>query len=242
MRSHFLSVIWILSILLAGCSQNTVVEDTSTVPVDSQQSQSTDLSPAPQEAETTEDAGFAQITPLEPTPEPTAREETDTTGIPCNGMLTSPNMEGPYYTPGSPERSSLIETGMPGLPILITGQVFNQDCSPIPGASVDFWQADANGEYDNAGFTLRGHAITDQDGFYAMETIEPGLYTGRPAHIHVKVFDPDGRELLTTQLYFPGSEDSPDVQAAPKLLVAYQGLDDQGRQQIFFNFVVQAQP
>jgi protocatechuate 3,4-dioxygenase beta subunit len=104
---------------------------------------------------------------------------------------------------------------------------------------VDFWQADANGVYDNAGFTLRGRVITDQTGHYSIETIEPGLYTGRPAHIHVKVFAPDGRELLTTQLYFPGSEDSSDVQAAPDLLVSYQGVDDQARQQVFFNFVVQ---
>jgi protocatechuate 3,4-dioxygenase beta subunit len=151
-------------------------------------------------------------------------------------------MEGPYYSPGSPERRSLIEAGMLGTPILISGQVFDQDCNLISGASVDFWQADANGAYDNAGFTLRGHVITDNDGFYAMETIEPGLYTGRPAHIHVKVFASDGRELLTTQMYFPGSENSPDVQAAPDLLVGYQGSDNQGRQLVLFNFVVQAQP
>jgi protocatechuate 3,4-dioxygenase beta subunit len=190
----------------------------------------------------TDDAGFAQVTPLEDTPAPTEIVESGATAMPCSGNLTSPNMEGPYYTPGSPERSSLIETGMLGTPIMITGQVFDQECNPIPGASVDFWQADANGVYDNAGYRLRGRVITDQNGYYAMETIEPGLYTGRPAHIHVKVFAPDGRELLTTQLYFPGSENSPDVQAAPDLLVAYQGLDDQGRQQVFFNFVVPIQP
>jgi protocatechuate 3,4-dioxygenase beta subunit len=128
---------------------------------------------------------------------------------------------------------------MPGNPILIMGRVFDQDCNPIAGAKVDFWLADVNGEYDNLGYTLRGHVFTDENGYYAMESIEPGLYTGRPPHIHVKVFAPDGRELLTTQMYFPGSEGSADVQAAPALLVTYLGPDQNGRQQVIFNFVIQ---
>jgi protocatechuate 3,4-dioxygenase beta subunit len=57
-----------------------------------------------------------------------------------------------------------------------------------------------------------------------------------------KVFAPYGRELLTTQLYFPGSNNPPDVQVTPDLLVASQGVDDQGRRLVFFNFVVQTQP
>lgn len=157
----------------------------------------------------------------------------------CTGKLTPADQEGPYYTPGSPEKASLIEPGMPGEAVLIQGYVFNQNCAAIAGAKVDFWQADANGVYDNAGFTLRGHALTDENGFYAIETIIPGRYPGRPPHIHVKIFAPDGRLLLTTQLYFPGSEASADVQAAPDLLVASQGVDAQGRQQVIFHFVVQ---
>jgi protocatechuate 3,4-dioxygenase beta subunit len=157
---------------------------------------------------------------------------------PCKGAPTSPNMEGPYYTSGSPQRTTLIEPGMPGVPLLILGRVFDGECNPIAGAKVDFWQADMNGVYDNAGYTLRGHAITNEDGYYEIETIEPGLYTGRPPHIHVKVFAPDGRETLTTQLYFPGSEDTRDVAAAPDLLVSYSGEDEAGRQLVFFNFEI----
>jgi hypothetical protein len=156
----------------------------------------------------------------------------------CSGVLTSANMEGPYYSTGAPQRTSLIDPGMPGVPILILGRVFDQECNPIAGAKVDFWQADMNGDYDNAGYTLRGYVISGEDGYYDIETIEPGLYTGRPAHIHVKVFDPDGKETLTTQLYFPGSEGSRDVSAAPDLLVSYAGQDEAGRELVFFNFVV----
>jgi protocatechuate 3,4-dioxygenase beta subunit len=156
----------------------------------------------------------------------------------CTGVLTSPNMEGPYYTPGAPERASLIEPGMAGTPIVVSGRVFDAACNPVAGAKVDFWQADANGVYDNRGYSLRGYVVTDENGAYTIETIEPGVYPGRPPHIHVKVFAADGRELLTTQMYFAGSETSRDVGAAPDLLAPYLGLDEQGRQQIAFDFVV----
>jgi protocatechuate 3,4-dioxygenase beta subunit len=172
-------------------------------------------------------------------PEPNETLALEPPQIPCDGTLTSANQEGPYYSQGSPQRASLVEEGMPGVPVLILGSVFNQDCEPIPGAKVDFWQADANGEYDNVGFRLRGYVFTDQNGSYNIQTIEPGLYTGRPPHIHVKVFDPDGTELLTTQLYFPGSENSADVNAAPDLLVSYLEPDENGRQRVLFNFLVQ---
>ena len=80
-----------------------------------------------------------------------AAQTPELTPIPCSGVLTSPNQEGPFYSPGSPERSSLIEGGMPGVPILIIGRVFDQDCSPFPHAKLDFWLADVNGESDNVG-------------------------------------------------------------------------------------------
>ena len=99
--------------------------------------------------------------------------------------------------------------------------------------------ADADGEYDNAGYTLRGHLFSDENGEYALETIEPTAYTGRPPHIHVKLFAPDGGELLTTQMYFAGSEGSADVNASPDLLATYLGPDEAGRRQALFNFVVQ---
>jgi protocatechuate 3,4-dioxygenase beta subunit len=172
------------------------------------------------------------------TAEPEAATGPDPTPVPCSEALTSRNQEGPYYSAGSPERSSLIEDGMPGTPILISGRIYDQDCNPIAGAKVDFWQADVNGFYDNAGYTLRGHVISDENGDYAIETIEPGIYTGRPPHIHVKVFAPDGRELLTTQMYFPGSQGSPDVLNSPDLLVAYAGADENGRKLVIFNFVL----
>ncbi len=64
------------------------------------------------------------------------------------------NPEGPLYTPGAPERTSLIEPGMGGTPLLVKGRVMTSDCTPMPGALLDFWQAGASGAYDNVGLRL----------------------------------------------------------------------------------------
>jgi protocatechuate 3,4-dioxygenase beta subunit len=115
---------------------------------------------------------------------------------------TESQTEGPYFTPNSPKRTSLMEAGITGTPLLLTGTVLTRSCRPVAGALVDFWQADDAGRYDNSGFRLRGHQYTDAKGVYRLETVVPGLYPGRTRHIHVKVQAATQR-ILTTQLYFP---------------------------------------
>jgi protocatechuate 3,4-dioxygenase beta subunit len=110
--------------------------------------------------------------------------------------------EGPYYTPNTPERTSFLEAGMPGRELLLSGFVLNTDCTPVARALVDFWHCDNAGNYDNVGYTLRGHQFTDDQGRYELTSIVPGLYPGRTRHIHVKVQAPN-ESVLTTQLYFP---------------------------------------
>jgi protocatechuate 3,4-dioxygenase beta subunit len=116
---------------------------------------------------------------------------------------TPSETQGPFYKPRSPLRASLVEAGTQGTRIVVTGRVFTTRCRPVPGALLDFWQADDDGEYDNEGYRLRGHQFADASGRYRLETIVPGLYPGRTRHIHVRVQAPQGR-VLSTQLYFPG--------------------------------------
>jgi protocatechuate 3,4-dioxygenase beta subunit len=116
---------------------------------------------------------------------------------------TPEQTEGPFYTPDTPRRSNFVTAGMAGTRLLLTGDVVDTRCRPVRGALLDFWQADADGNYDNDGFTLRGHQFADTSGRFALRTIVPGLYPGRTRHIHVKVQRPHG-DVLTTQLYFPG--------------------------------------
>ncbi len=120
---------------------------------------------------------------------------------------TEGSIEGPFYTPNTPERSVLREAGIAGTPLVLTGRVLAPDCRPLAGAVLDFWSCDGNGVYDNEGFKLRGHQFTDSSGAYRLETVKPSDYKQygihRTPHIHVKV-QGRGTRLLTTQLFFPG--------------------------------------
>ncbi|MBM7770144.1 protocatechuate 3,4-dioxygenase beta subunit [Actinokineospora baliensis] len=127
--------------------------------------------------------------------------------------------EGPYFKPGSPQRTSLIEPGYPGTPLTVTGYVFGRNCQPLANVLLDFWQADNGGNYDNTTYRFRGHQYTDATGKYTLTTIVPGLYPGRTRHIHMKVQNPGGR-ILTTQTYFPGEpRNNTDTIYDPRLLM-----------------------
>jgi protocatechuate 3,4-dioxygenase beta subunit len=145
--------------------------------------------------------------------------------------------EGPYFTPNSPERASLVDAGMRGTKLVIEGFVVSTACQPVVRALVDFWQCDDAGAYDNTGYRLRGHQFTDASGRYRLETILPGLYTGRTRHIHVKVQAPGGR-VLTTQLYFPDEAGNArdGIYSAALLLKEYG--DSAGGKAGKFNFVL----
>ncbi|MER8184733.1 carbohydrate-binding protein [Kitasatospora sp. NPDC094015] len=132
---------------------------------------------------------------------------------------TAEQIEGPYFKPDSPLRTSLVTATTPGTRLAVTGYVFGRACRPIAGVLLDFWQADDAGAYDNAGFAFRGHQFTDARGAFGLTTVVPGLYPGRTRHLHVKVQAP-GRPVLTTQLYFPGEpRNATDTIFDPALLM-----------------------
>jgi protocatechuate 3,4-dioxygenase beta subunit len=114
---------------------------------------------------------------------------------------------GPYYTPGAPTRTTLVEPGMVGTRLVITGRVRSTRGLALGLATIDVWQTNDAGEYDHVGFTLRGKFVADAEGRYVIETILPGRYLDgedyRPRHIHV-IASADGHVAVTTQLYFDG--------------------------------------
>ena len=189
----------------------------------------------------------------EPATEPAAAPTTaapDTTAAGAAGTLaptpacddgdepTLAQTEGPYFTPNSPERASLLEAGLGGRRLVVAGTVLTTDCRPVRRALLDFWQADDAGQYDNQGYRLRGHQFSDAEGGWRLETVVPGLYTGRTRHIHVKVQAPDG-PVLTTQLYFPGEPaNDRDGIFRPELLLA-AGRDRGDTRQASFTFVLE---
>jgi protocatechuate 3,4-dioxygenase beta subunit len=148
----------------------------------------------------------------------------------CDAGPTPADQEGPYYKADTPDRTSLLEEGMQGKKLILVGFVLDKNCLPMPGAWLDFWQADSGGGYDNEGYTLRGHQFTDNKGRYYLETIMPGPYPQRPIeHIHVKL-QASNRGVFTTQLYFPSNP----VDGLTVL------LEDKGDYFIaYFNFITQ---
>lgn len=111
--------------------------------------------------------------------------------------------EGPYFTPNSPRRRSIMPAGASGTRLTLSGRVLTTAGRPVANALIDWWQCDSRGVYDNDGYRFRGHQFTDARGRYTVLTVVPGLYPGRTKHIHVKVQAPRNR-VLTTQLFFPG--------------------------------------
>ncbi|MCC4297161.1 protocatechuate 3,4-dioxygenase subunit beta [Aurantimonas coralicida] len=108
-----------------------------------------------------------------------------------------------------------------GQRIIVHGRVLDETGRGVPGALLEFWQANAGGRYRHKKETYLapldpnfggcGRTLTDADGSYRLRTIKPGAYPWpngvndwRPAHIHFSVFGHGFAQRLITQMYFEG--------------------------------------
>jgi catechol 1,2-dioxygenase len=174
---------------------------------------------------------------------------------------------GPYYLPGAqrlPARATLpMRPDEKGTPLVFSGRVTDLDGTPIAGAELEMWQADAGGYY--SGFApdipdgnLRGVVVTDEEGRFEVRTVQPAPYqiptdgpTGkmieaagwhpwRPAHMHLLVRAPGYRQI-TTQLYFQGGEwlDSDVAEAVkPELILTPEDRGD-GSRRATYDFLLE---
>lgn len=153
-------------------------------------------------------------------------------------QATLPSSEGPYFKADSPERGDLVDAKSDGHRITLQGRVLSRSCQPVAHALLDLWHADQDGRYDNSGFRYRGHIFSDAQGYFKIHTIEPAVYPGRTRHFHFKVQAP-GREVLTTQLFFPGEpRNQDDWLFRPQLLMNISDTPELMSAQ--FDFVVDA--
>ena len=107
--------------------------------------------------------------------------------------------------------------------IEIMGRVLDRDERPVSGAVVEMWQTDSRGRYNHPGhsssnqldpnFQYFCRVLTDNQGRFKIKTIRPGVYPGRPRHIHWKVH-PFGKASFTTQTYFTGEGGTAALQLA----------------------------
>lgn len=126
-------------------------------------------------------------------------------GAQMPGCVVKPEQtEGPYFVDQQLVRSDVrvepatgaAKDGVPLVLALTVVDVSKGQCQPLPGATVDIWQCDAQGVYSgvtDAGFStvgqksLRGAQTTDAKGVAQFTTIYPGWYPGRAIHIHFKI-------------------------------------------------------
>lgn len=168
------------------------------------------------------------------------QQDNPNAAVSCSKKPISDITEGPYYKSGSPERKNIREGYNSGEPLTLKGTVMDENCNPIAGAWIDFWQANEKGDYDNNGFTLRGHQFTDTAGKYELQTIIPGEYTGRTLHIHVRLRAYEGGPVTTTQLFVPNRDrNQTDPLFDESLLIDIK--DGTNGKEGTYNFVIKTQ-
>ncbi|NUP53703.1 MAG: 6-chlorohydroxyquinol-1,2-dioxygenase [Catenulispora sp.] len=139
------------------------------------------------------------------------------------GHATESTVEGPFHMVDSPPRPLGADIALDGKGdrCLVTGTVKDADGTPVPGAVVDVWQANADGFYDvqqpelQPERNLRGLFTADDQGRFWFRSIVPRYYPiptdgpvgrllnatarhpNRPAHIHFDVRATGFRPLVT---------------------------------------------
>jgi catechol 1,2-dioxygenase len=144
------------------------------------------------------------------------------------GGATESTVLGPFYRDGAAELpfgASICQDGK-GEPAVVEGRVLSVDGTPIPGATLDVWETNETGLYEQQDdsqpdMNLRGRFRTGADGRYRLIGIKPvsyplpddgpvghplralGRHPYRPAHIPFLVSAP-GHAPLTTHLFVRG--------------------------------------
>lgn len=133
---------------------------------------------------------------------------------------------GPFYradAPRLPLGADISRDGI-GEPLSVSGHVRDLDGHAVRGATVDTWQANSFGLYENQQpdlqpeFNLRGRFCADAEGDFTYRTVRPAGYSvpddgpvgqmlarlgyplRRPAHLHFMISAP-GFETITTHVY-----------------------------------------
>jgi hydroxyquinol 1,2-dioxygenase len=140
---------------------------------------------------------------------------------------TEATVFGPFFVKGAP----LIQIGADiagsavGEPCWVEGRVTDTSGTPLPGARIEVWEADADGyydvQYDDNRTGGRAHLFTDTQGHYAFWGLKPTPYPipddgpvgamlaavgrspMRAAHLHFMV-SAEGQRTLVTHIFVRG--------------------------------------
>jgi protocatechuate 3,4-dioxygenase beta subunit len=136
---------------------------------------------------------------------------------------TEATVLGPFFAHGAPEfgfnADLRVGASLKGEDTYVTGRILSVDGKPVPNATLDIWQAKADGIYDvqepEGEFELRGRVKANANGEYAFRTYKPkfygvptdgpvgdllramGRHPMRPAHMHAIVSAPGYQQVIT---------------------------------------------
>lgn len=177
---------------------------------------------------------------------------------------TEATVFGPFHVEGAPhyEHGGDVANGAKGEPCVVRGMVKGLDGRPVPGAVVEVWQSDAEGNYDvqYAGLDhaqARGVLESGADGKFHFRSIVAEAYTipddgpvgdmlratnrhpWRPAHLHFMI-KAEGYETLITHVFRNGDKylDSDAVFGVRQSLVADWVKQPDGVYSLDFDFVL----
>ena len=177
---------------------------------------------------------------------------------------TEATVFGPFHVEGAPqyENGADIANGASGEPCLVRGRVVGLDGEPVPGATIEVWQADAKGNYDVQyegmdHHQARGVLHSRPDGSFEFRSVLAESYPipadgpvgellratarhpWRPAHLHVMIVA-DGYERLVTHVFRRGDPylDSDAVFGVRESLVADWLRQPDGSYVLEYDFVL----
>ncbi len=134
---------------------------------------------------------------------------------------TEATVFGPFFLKGAPriENGGDLTGGAPGQPSWIEGSVRGAGGTPLAGARIEVWEADADGLYDvqygDSRVAARAHLSTDESGEFRFWALTPTAYPipddgpvgellaathrspMRAPHVHFMVSHPGWRTLVT---------------------------------------------
>ena len=139
---------------------------------------------------------------------------------------TAQNMLGPFWRLNAPRTQnggSIVRSQTPGPALFVEASVHDRSGTPVAGAEVDVWHSSPEGYYENqddtqADMNLRGKFTTDAQGQFSFRSVKPagypipidgpvgemiraqGRHHFRPAHLHVLIYKP-GFKTLISQIY-----------------------------------------
>ena len=128
--------------------------------------------------------------------------------------VTGSQTVGPFFRIGMAPlfREGMAPEGTAGERVTLYGRLLDGDGVGIPDATIEIWQADAQGKYvgaeeERGGFTGFGRVPTNEKGEFRFTTIKPGAVPGpggspQAPHVVVIVFMRGLLRHLVTRIYF----------------------------------------